>query len=509
MPEPAKISIIVEPVPGTATCPICQQRSSHVHGRYRRTLADLPWQGRAVALVVRARKFRCTRRGCPRRIFAERLPEVPAWARRTGRMAGILHQIGLALGGSAGSHLSQRLAMTVSDDSLLRLVQRRAVPLAQTPRLLGVDDFAWRRGQRYGTILLDLETHKVVDLLPDREGATFAAWLKDHPGVEVVARDRANAYAEGIRVGAPEAIQVADRWHLLRNSTDAFQTVLDRNWPRLRDAAKAVLARAVGALPEPGPKVPTKAELRQRAAQADRVQRFEEVARLAHAGMGLRAIRRETGLSRNTIRRWLHEGRPRDWKKGGRASIIDPFLPYLRKRLGEGCHNATQLWRDIQQQGYPGKVILVRATVARLRNGDPAYAPAPAQPTWRRPSTRQLARMLLGSSKPTGMDAAYVDEVLAGEGEIPAATALARRFSDMVRAKDKAAFPAWLADARGGVLGGFAEGLRRDRAAVEAALSLPWSTGPVEGKITKLKLIKRAMYGRASISLLRHRLIAA
>jgi transposase len=507
LPEPNRIVVVTAPKPSNAACPLCGGPSGRVHSRYVRNLADLPWQGRRVVVRVQARRFRCAGPACRRRIFAERLPEVTQpWARRTDRLSSIQRQIGLALGGLPGVRLALRLAMPVSSSTLLRLVGRTPTPTARTPRVLGVDDWAWRRGQSYGTVLVDLERRRVVDLLPDRDAATLAAWLRAHPGVEVVAR--ASAYADGIRSGAPDAVQVADRWHLLRNCSDALQLVLDRNRGQLRDAARAVIARASAEAPPPEPKPASKLERHRQARQADRDARFAEVARLAQAGMGTRAITRATGLARNTVRRWLADGQPPTWRKGERPSIVDPFVPYLHRRLADGCRNATRLWREIQDQGFRGKVVLVRACVARITAGDPACAtPRPATPVWRRPSARQATRMLLARAELPDMDARFVAAL--GEGEVGTGATLARRFAAIVREQDVAALPRWLEDARDGPLAGFAEGLRRDRAAVEAALTLPWSTGPVEGKITKLKLVKRSMYGRASIGLLRQRMLTA
>lgn len=198
-----------------SACPACGLASSSVHSRYGRTLGDFPAHGRRLKIQLAARRFRCRHAACERRVFTERFCHdlIQAHARRTSRLDVLTHAIALALGGRPGERLAKRLAMPVGADTLLRLLRRRATPTPSDVRVVGIDDFAWRKGQRYGTIICDLERRCTVDLLPDREGGSVADWLAAHPEVEIVCRDRGSGYREGATKGAPQALQISDRWH--------------------------------------------------------------------------------------------------------------------------------------------------------------------------------------------------------------------------------------------------------------------------------------------------------
>ncbi len=395
-----------------AKCPLCQQTSSKVQSHYTRTLADLSCFGQTVRWFVQVRRIFCLNTSCKRKIFTERLPTfAPAYARRMLRQADALGEIAFALGGKAGEQIARLLAMAVSHDTLLRLIRRSADPPAPTPRILGVDDFAWRRGQRYGTILVDLERHEVIDILPERDGKSLLAWLREHPGVEIVSRDRASAYADAAREGAPDAIQVADRFHLLMNMREAIQRLLTRKkscLPEIENEEQVSSTSLItkqtsdvssveAGMPEKTQQLQegelqemkgsvvtfardstrekhyhTSVQASKQAHRTGQTARFEAVWELHRQGISIRAISRTLGISRPTISRYLAveqlpEPSAHPHGQVRSASILDPFVAYMLKRWSEGCFNGTQLYREICLQGYTGSRSLVSLLVADMR----------------------------------------------------------------------------------------------------------------------------------------------
>lgn len=520
---PEVIAIAAAAVAASAACPSCGAPSDRLHSRYTRTVADLPWQGRRVIFRLAVRKFRCRTGGCARAVFCERLPNVlPAHARATDRLADVHRALGFALGGEAGARLAERLAAPTSPDTLLRRVRATARPEAAAARVLGVDDFAFRKGQKYGTILVDLERRRVIDLLPDRESATLADWLRRHPGAEVVSRDRASAYAQAARDAAPGAAQVADRWHLLRNLRDAVEGVFRQRAPATRALLTAASATDTPAPATPAPPPPARRGRRAEARDAGRCRRqelFERVRQMRRDGTSLLQIARTLRLHFSTVARYVASDACPDWNPGRRGPRgLDAHADFIRQRLGEGGRAAAAIHRDLQARGHRGAASVVRAYVRELRAemGLPAARPSrpiephPADPI---PSPRRLAGMVVRrpADRP-GDEQRVLDCLRAGDAATGEGIELAEAFAAALRERRADAWDDWQARAERSCVPGlrtFARGLRLDEAAVRAAFASPWSNGQVEGQINRLKLTKRAMFGRANFDLLRARVLSA
>lgn len=379
-------------------------------------------------------------------------------------------------------------------------------------RVLGVDDWAWRKAQRYGTILVDLERRRPVDLLADRSATSLERWLRDHPGVEVIARDRSNCYAEAATNAAPEAIQVADRFHLLSNLTMAAERALEqiRIAPPVDEPAPVIPREQNSA-----PPVPSRASQLSRQRRQRRVERYNEVMRLYKEGHSQKGISRMLAIERKTVRRFLRSGQfPERGKPKRKPGQVEQFREYLEQRWKQGCHNATQLWRKIRDRGYSGGRGMVSRMVSSFRApGTKYFRPAAVQARSRRvaSSPRQIACLLVRRpEKIARPEQEFLTALKQNNPVIDVLHGIVQDFSTMMRGRNLDQRRHWMhrATATGiPALKSFVAGLRRDQSAVDAAFSSHWSSGQVEGQIHRLKLIKRQMYGRAGFALLRCRVL--
>ena len=513
-------------------CPLCERRAGRVHSRYERTLADLPWGEHAIVLRLRVRRLFCDNPRCERRIFAERLPGIAApWSRKTARLTGRLTAVGLALGGAAGARLSRELLVPTARNTLLRLSRAAPLPPEATPSVLGVDDWALRKRHSYGTALVDLERRRPVALLPDREAGTLAAWLREHPGVQLVARDRSGAYADGIRRGAPEAVQVADRFHLLQNLAEALETTFTAHAASLRAVDQARVQAVIadgGAVPVAAPRSPARAATLAAGRRERRMARYRQVWDLHREGWPGHAIARRLGLGRSTVVRYLrHTVFP---ERKGRSdvgrSLLDPWKPLLLEQWNAGQRDGRRLFRELQGQGYRGSYATLARYTQRLRLAQEGAAPQRPRAARRRPirpsvidrperplTPRTAAWLALRRpERRNAGEAERLARLCDRDTSLAEAVDLAEEFAGLIRARQPERLGPWLARARDGRLPafrGFAKRLGSDEAAVRTAAMLPWSTGQVEGQINRLKTIKRQKYGRAKLDLLSRRFLLA
>jgi transposase len=529
--EPTDVCLqLMTTAPG-AGCPRGGGPSSSVHSRYQRHLTDLPWGTRPVHLQLTVRKFVCQNPTCPRRIFTERVPELVApSARKTQRLVASLQALGVALGGQAGARLAHLLGLPARRDTLLRLVRRLPLPGVAPLRAIGVDDGAHRKRQRYGTIVVDLERRRPLALLHDREAETLAAWLRAHPSVTIIARDRLKAYMDGARAGAPQATQVADRFHLLPNLAEALDQVFSTHGLALK-AVSDMLSRTRVVQPDGQtavlvpPSTPTpQAQTRAAQRRARRLATYEQVWTLHREGWSNRTIAQHLGIGRMTVVRHLQA--PTFPERKGHTttgkSVLTPYTERLLKRWNAGCGEALQLFRDLQGRGYPGSYPTVARYVRRLRQAQ-GLRPRERHPGHGLPlvmegrpkplTTRRATRLVLKRPEHrTKADRQLLAHLESQNGDLAGAIGLAQDFCAIVRHRQVDRFDQWLARAIAGSvapLRRFAMGLRADYEAVKAGLRLPWSNGPVEGHINRLKMLKRQMFGRAKLDLLSRRFLRA
>lgn len=486
--------------------------SERVHGRYVRRLADAAVAGVRTVLSLVVRRFKCRNSGCVAVTFAEQVEGLTSpFARFTLVLRAMLESICLAMAARPGVRLAARLGLRVAKDTLLRMERAMPEPQVGTVRVLAVDDFALRKHEKYATIIVDLEARRPVDVLLGREAGPLAEWLSGRREVEFVCRDRARGYAEAARVGAPQARQVADRWHLWHNLSEAVEKSVASHY----GCVKAAFADLPAEQPEPAlppveaPDGHLDVRGRQRRMIAIVTDRYTAVQELVSQGRSLKGISRDLELDYYAVRRYARAQSLEELlvKATTRASLLDSWKPYLHQRITDGCGNAMELFREIRAQGYRGSSSTVGLYTRLLKEG--RVSPPPARLV---PKLRKLTGWIL--TDPAHLhpeEIVDLKQVQAGCPELDATIGYVRAFAVMIRYLRGDRLGKWIADVHTDDLPHlqqFATGLTHDFDAVTAGLTIPWSSGQAEGQNTRVKLIKREGYGRANFDLLRKRILA-
>jgi transposase len=375
----------------------------------------------------------------------------------------------------------------------LRVVRHRHRPLADPLKVIGIDDWAWRRNHRYASIICNLERRRIVTLLPDREPATAQAWLAAHPTIMIVARDRGGGYGEATAKALPHAVQVADRWHLMENASRAFLDAVRKSMRRIRIVIGATTI---------DPKLLTAAERLQYEGYLRREETNATILALSKSGTPIKQIVRQTGHSRKLVRQVIrgeHVFRTRQ-------SSLDLHLPWLDDQWASGCRNGAELWRRLRARGFRGSLRVVGEWATRRRRAEKADV----ENLHRIPSARTIARLMtIGRDTLSKAETVTVAAIEAGVPTLVEAREIIAEFHLMIRRRAATELLPWIERARASLVASFARGVTNDEAAVQAAITLPWSNGQTEGQITRLKLVRRQMYGRGKIDLLQARLIGA
>ncbi len=527
-----EVTITVRAASPMAPCPCCGTLSKRIQSWYTRTLRDLPASGRLVHLMVRVRRFFCQESTCPRKIFAERFPSLTLpRVKFTLRLQETLRQLGFALGGEAGAHLGKHLSIPGSSDTILRLVKQTQLPATTSPRVVGIDDWSWKRRLRYGTLICDLESGKPIDVLPDRSVEIVSAWFETHPSVEIVSRDRSSEYATAIKKGAPQTLQVADLWHIGKNLADSVSTLLARCRAEIRrglyvQAMPEYEREEAEPVPDEGrrPARSRSVELAREGRRAQKLDRYTQVVALHQQGLRVAVIASRVGIGERTVHRWLRNGSfPEARRRRRRPSLIDPYERYVLMWWQAGNRNGSQLYRELTARGYKGSCRAMYSYLATLRTPQlDTLKSTPLKPRGRKsiPSSppplenfsAQRATWLF-VCQPDELDETQQQELMLIRKVSPSAEAayrLTQGFMQMIRERTGHQLDMWLGEVEASHLPefeSFAAGIQQDKAAVLAGLTLPWSQGPLEGHINRLKLIKRSMYGRAKLPLLRARVL--
>lgn len=503
------INIYVQSRQRICLCPNCCEPSTKLHSYYTRKFNDLPTFGKACRIFLKSRKYYCLTDECPLKIFTERYEDHFKPCRRTTkRLEEKLLDTVLELGGKPAERICRHFSIPVSDTTLLRLINRAPLPDPGNFTAIGVDDWAYKKRERYGSILVDLTTRRVVDLLPDREEKSLITWLRKQPKLEIITRDRYGKYRRAATKGAPQAIQVTDRWHLLKNLGEALTKMMTREYTRL--------TRSLAPKIEESPvEIPDELPVREKEVATTGIirRRFDEMKKLQAEGLSIKGIARQLGMHRETVRKYmLTENLVRKSYKD--RGMIENYFNYIKKRMEEDDSLYLKtLWSELRNMGYPGGYSTLSEALAYygIRIGKKARNPKSPQQSgsFFKPSNAAIL-FLTPENKLNTTQKELINNLCKSSSGLERALLLAREFRNLMENKLGKQLRGWIENVlRSGIseIATFANGLLRDYQSIENAISLPWSNGPVEGNVNKLKTIKRQMYGRASFELLRKRLV--
>ncbi len=493
-------------------CPLCEEESNSIHSRYVRRLKDVPCGGLAVRLHLRVHTFFCQNRECQRKVFTERLSDfVEPWAQMTLRLIEALQAIGLATSGSLGTRLAARLGISISWMTILRHVMALAPLEARGVTTLGIDDFSLKRGRTFGTILVDLSTHQVIDLLPERTVESAVAWMQGHPEIQYVSRDRGNDYAQAARQCAPQATPVADRFHVYKNVVEAIEPAVARCYKDIRKEVLPLPSLGVPKAREWRPTPDPAHEHQRQSRLAKNQERFDSMIELQKLGIPQDEVARWLGVTTRTVQNWNTRGScPGNKRRRKRRSIFDPYAVSVLKRWREGCKKGSQLYLEIKEKGYSGTDRPVYRFLKTLKQ-EPVELPA--LPVLSRLSVREGLWLIARPFDDLEIDERVdLEELCHASTPIATLHMLVQSFGQIVRKREGHRLEEWKKQViESGVaeMQRFAKGLERDKEAVIAGLTLRYSNGQVEGQVNKLKLMKRMGYGRAGFPLLRQRVLHA
>lgn len=499
-------------------CPACHKKSIRIHSKYYRELSDLPISGSSVRIKLMSRKFFCDNSSCPRKIFTERFThEIRPHGRRLIRSSNLLCKMALELGGNKGATISRFIGIPISPSTILRIIRRFDIPeKTMISGIIGVDDWAFKKGNTYGTIIVDLTNKEVIDLLPDRSQDSLAKWLKNHPEIRIVSRDRYGPYAMGIQQGAPQAIQVADRFHLLMNLGEATKRMLQSRGKILKEAFNLYNN-------QPQPESPDKQGQQMEETPPElteddpviinpkRQHKFDKVKELHGKGYSIRTIARSVKSHRHTVKKYIYMEKLSK-RRNRRSTNFDAFQAFvLSKNNTEKTYK--DLYHAILSQGFKGGYSqfcnnmndLSRRHKVILKSSPVKLTPIK---TW---STTKLSLIIYkDKNELNNEDRQFLELLYNNSPEIRETGKLVESFKKLFQSKEDGSLKHWIDGAINSKSGikTFAKNLIKDFDAVNNAIITPYSNGQVEGQINRLKNIKRAMYGKASFQLLRKMVLA-